>query len=192
MLRYNGGNAFRQYLADLGIPNRYYQDGCVNTPTVDGYCSEYSIWEPHSNPHGAYYWIDNDHQPHAYRWLLRGSRNFAGRLANFDPNRIEEVAFGIQDFEVEENDSTMTLKMTERPDRRLWLVDAVTGASFGSTLAADPSSIVIPASGDQARTITVLSQPVPSEGTRSATFAESSLVIDSSQAVTVDFEIEEK
>ena len=173
------------------MPTLYYFETCMSVE-ANGYCPLYDrVWKATDDRlmNGP-----NDHQPHAYRLLLHGSRNSGGRLANFDPGRIEEVAFGIKDFEVVENGSTSTLKMTERADRTLVLVDAENGAWLGSSSAAEPSSIVIPASGKQARTIDVLSQPVPRawEGTKTATFAQSSFLIDSSQAVTVDFEIDEK
>lgn len=191
---YEGTN-FRQFLEALGMPTWFNEARCWSqTDMTTGNCGSYAFHELGDDArwYRTNSGIPNDHQPHPYRKLLRGSLNLGGRLANFDPNRIDEVAFGIQDFEVEESGSTITLKMTERSDRTLVLVNAADGAQLGSTPATNPGSIVIPASGNGARAITVLSQPLVEEGAKSATFAQSSFVIDSTQAVTVDFEIEEK
>ena len=199
--RYNPGNHgginFRSYLEGIGMPTWHNNGQCYPDyyDTKSGYCSGYERWDLGNDGRWHRSWANNnpnDGVPHPYRKLLRGDLNQGGRLANFAPDRIDEVAFGISDFEIDENAGTTTLKMSERLDRTLVLVDAANGKELGSTSAADPGSIVIPASGNESRTINVLSQPVVADGVNSATFAESSFVIDSRYVVTINFEIEPK
>jgi hypothetical protein len=190
------GLTYPEFLSSLDMPRTFSNEECVNKVQQDGSCSKYWTYQTDrvdlDTGNGGWEWSEAAEQTRSYVMYLFGEINPGGRLASFDPARVEEVAFGIRGFDASETDGNVVLTMTERPDRVLLLVDAESGDQLGSASAAEPGPIEIPASGDTARTITVLSQPLPGEGTESATFAESSFVIDGRQPARVDFEIEAK
>lgn len=189
----HGGQDFLQFLDSQELPRNFHNSSCWWSVKEkdNGFCNKYSMYDYGKvnlgTGDGGFFEVYNDGQALNFTKYIHGDLNPGGRLASFDPERIEEIAFGIKDFQVVEGANRYTVKLTADPYGVLELIDAETGEVLAVVDPESPDRIDIPAAGDEHRAILVDSQ-YEIEG-KVATYATSAFVIDGSQNTQIDFEL---